>query len=62
MRLYCPRDRVERGKALLESTMLSLEDITERCGYADVSTFSTVFKRWSQVTPREYRNRFGLRA
>lgn len=47
---------------MLESTMLSLEDITERCGYADVSTFSTVFKRWSQVTPREYRSRFGLRA
>lgn len=59
---YTQKLRVERGKALLESTMLSLEDITERCGYADVSTFSTVFKRWSQVTPREYRSRFGLRA
>jgi transcriptional regulator GlxA family with amidase domain len=59
---YAQKMRVERGRALLESTMLSLEDITERCGYADVSTFSTVFKRWTQVTPREYRSRFGLRA
>ena len=33
-----------------------------RCGYADVSSFSTVFKRWAQVTPREYRSRFGLRS
>ncbi|MES3021410.1 MAG: helix-turn-helix domain-containing protein [Pseudomonadota bacterium] len=59
---YTQQLRVERAKGLLESTMLSLEDITERCGYANVSTFSTVFKRWAQVTPREYRGRFGMRA
>ena len=58
---YTQQLRVERAKGLLESSMLSLEDITERCGYANVSTFSTVFKRWAQVTPREYRKRFGLR-
>ena len=58
---YTQQLRVERAKALLESTMLSLEDITGRCGYANVSTFSTVFKRWAQITPREYRTRFGLR-
>lgn len=58
---YTQQLRVERAKALLESTMLSLEDITGRCGYANVSTFSTVFKRWARVTPREYRSRFGLR-
>lgn len=59
---YTQQLRVERAKGLLESTLLSLEEITERCGYANVSTFSTVFKRWAQVTPREYRSRFGLRA
>lgn len=58
---YTQQLRVERAKALLESTMLSLEEITGRCGYANVSTFSTVFKRWAQVTPRDYRSRFGLR-
>lgn len=58
---YAQQLRVERAKALLESTRLSLEDITGRCGYEDVSTFSKVFKRWTQVTPREYRTRFGLR-
>jgi len=59
---YTQQLRVERAKALLESTRLSLEDITGRCGYVNVSTFSTVFKRWAKVTPREYRSRFGLRA
>lgn len=58
---YAQQLRVERAKALLESTRLSLQDITVRCGYEDVSTFSKVFKRWTQVTPREYRTRFGLR-
>ncbi len=58
---YTQQLRVERAKALLESSLLSLEDITGRCGYANVSTFSTVFKRWAQITPREYRARFGLR-
>lgn len=58
---YSQQLRVERAKALLESTRLSLEEITSRCGYGDVSTFSKTFKRWAQVTPREYRSRFGLR-
>ena len=58
---YTQQLRVERAKALLESTLLSMEDITARCGYEDVSTFSKTFKRWAQVTPREYRMRFGLR-
>jgi len=58
---YVQQQRVERAKALLESTRLSLEDITGRCGYQDVSTFSKVFKRWAATTPREYRARFGLR-
>ncbi len=59
---YTQQLRVERAKGLLESTVLSFEDITARCGYANVSTFSTVFKRWAQITPREYRKRFGLRS
>lgn len=59
---YTQQLRVERAKGLLESSMLSLEDITGRCGYENVSTFSKVFKRWTQVTPREYRSRFGLRS
>jgi transcriptional regulator GlxA family with amidase domain len=58
---YAQQLRVERAKGLLESTRLSLAEITDRCGYADVATFSKTFKRWAQVTPREYRLRFGLR-
>jgi transcriptional regulator GlxA family with amidase domain len=58
---YAQQLRIERAKALLDSTKLSFEEITQRCGYADVSTFGKTFKRWVQLTPREYRQRFGLR-
>lgn len=58
---YTQQLRVERAKLLLESTHLSLQEITGRCGYEDVSTFSKTFKRWAQVTPSAYRARFGLR-
>jgi len=57
---YAQQLRVERAKALLETTGLSLEEITERCGYEDAATFSKVFKRWAALTPREYRQRFAL--
>ena len=57
---YAQQLRVERAKGLLETTRLSLEAITARCGYEDVASFSKVFKRWTTLTPREYRQRFAL--
>lgn len=59
---YIQRLRVERAKAMLESTHLSLEEIVERCGYSDVSSFRKLFKRAASLTPGEYRERFRLRA
>jgi transcriptional regulator GlxA family with amidase domain len=54
--------RVERAKALLESTLLSFEEIVERCGYSDASSFRKLFKRATSLTPSDYRDRFRLRA
>lgn len=53
--------RVERAKALLETTLLSFEEIVERCGYADPSSFRKLFKRATSLTPADYRERFRLR-
>lgn len=58
---YVQQQRVERAKALLETTKLSVEDIAGRCGYQDASTLHKVFRQWAGLTPREYRARFGLR-
>ncbi len=40
---------------LLENTPLSIEEIAERIGYADSTTFGRFFFRMKGVTPREYR-------
>jgi transcriptional regulator GlxA family with amidase domain len=50
--------RVNKAALLLESGRLSLAQVTERVGYADVATFSALFKRLMQCTPAEYRRRF----
>ena len=54
--------RVERAKALLETTHLSFDEIVDRCGYSDVSSFRKLFKRATTLTPADYRERFRLRA
>lgn len=56
------RRRIERAKALLESTLLSFEEIVERCGYRDASSFRKLFKRATALTPADYRERYRLRA
>ena len=56
------RRRIERAKALLESTHLSFEEIVERCGYRDASSFRKLFKRSTALTPADYRQRYTLRA
>jgi transcriptional regulator GlxA family with amidase domain len=53
--------RVERAKALLETSQLSFDEIVERCGYSDVSSFRKLFKRATTLTPADYRERFRLR-
>lgn len=59
---HIQRLRVERAKALLETSHLSFEEIVERCGYSDVSSFRKLFKRATTLTPMDYRERFRLRA
>ena len=54
--------RVERAKAMLEATHLSFEEIVDRCGYRDVSSFRKLFKRDTTLTPVDYRERFRFRA
>ncbi|TXK60964.1 GlxA family transcriptional regulator [Alkalisalibacterium limincola] len=58
---HIQRLRVERAKALLETTHLSFEEVMERCGYRDVSSFRKLFKRATRMTPADYRERFRLR-
>jgi transcriptional regulator GlxA family with amidase domain len=57
---YVQHLRVETAKQLLETTDLSFDAIVERVGYTDVSSFRRLFKRQTNVSPREYRKRFSI--
>ena len=42
----------------LISTHHKISDIAFKLGYADASSFTRVFKRWTGLTPQTYRKRF----
>ena len=58
---HIQRLRVERAKALLETTHLSFDEIVERCGYSDSASFRKLFKRATAITPGDYRERYRMR-
>jgi AraC-like DNA-binding protein len=52
---YLTYVRVDRAKHLLRSYNYKLDEISERCGYHNTSYFCQTFKRFTKMTPAEYR-------
>ena len=50
--------RHELANYYLLETELSIEKIAEKLGYADTSNFSRVFKRWHNLVPTKFRDKF----
>lgn len=48
-------ERKSRALVLLRSDLLSIEDISTKLGYFDVSTFARAFRRWVGCSPASYR-------
>ncbi len=57
---YVQRIRVERAKRLLETSRMSVEEISWAVGYEDPASFRRLFKRLTGLAPGEYRHRFRL--
>lgn len=57
---YVQEVRVEGAKHLLESTDLNYEEIVERVGYGDPSSFRRLFERVTKVSPSKYRQMFSI--
>ena len=53
--------RVDRAKALLADSGLRIHAVAEQVGYSDVAHFSKSFKRFTGMTPGEYREAAGAR-
>ena len=54
---YLTRIRMREAEKMLLAKELSIEEIAHQCGYSDYSYFVKVFKKWSNMTPHQYRNR-----
>ena len=53
--------RVDVAKRLLATTGLSVDAVSARVGYSDLSTFRRLFRRETGLSPREYQRRFSRR-
>lgn len=55
---YIQRVRVEAAKKKLESSTLNVQQVMYNSGYRDVKAFRTVFKKYTGLTPLEYRGKY----
>lgn len=53
---YIEGVRMENAKELLKNEGFSIADVAEAVGYADTNYFGKVFKKYSGVTPGQYRS------
>jgi AraC-like DNA-binding protein len=51
--------RVEHAKSLLENSMFSIEIVASHSGYNDPAYFHRVFKKYTGMTPKEFRTKVG---
>jgi transcriptional regulator GlxA family with amidase domain len=58
---YLQQVRMMKARDALETTNLSVEQISWDVGYSDVTAFRRVFQRMTSLTPTLYRQRFGVR-
>ncbi len=55
---YIKNRRMEEAKRLLETSDLSIAEITEKIGLTEPTHFSRLFKEYYNFPPAEYRRRF----
>jgi len=53
---YLTAVRIDRAKLLLRRYRLTIGEVGNQCGFADLAYFCRVFKRYTKTTPSEYRD------
>lgn len=56
---YLTKIRMEKAKEMLANPEISIKEVSAMSGYADPNYFSRIFKKQTDMTPREYKARFG---
>ena len=59
---YLHRLRINTAKHLLENDLKSIRQVSRAVGYEDLTFFRRLFKRYTGMPPREYRERFGSKS
>ncbi len=54
--VYLNKLRISKAKQLMENSEEPISIIAQKCGFNNISSFSTLFKRTTKQTPTEYRN------
>jgi len=52
---YVINKRIEEAKLLLAETALEINELSERVGFSSASYFSRIFRRYTGMSPNEYR-------
>jgi AraC-like DNA-binding protein len=60
-RQYLSQLIVQTAKTLLDQSDLKIVRISQLLGYGDPIHFSKQFKKWTGVSPRDFRNRSGVK-
>lgn len=55
---YLNAIRIELSCLFLRDTTIPINEISERCGFFDITNFGRTFKKHTTLTPTEYRNGF----
>jgi len=56
--MYIQRLRIEAAKYKLETTQLTIDEITYQVGYENSRSFSRLFKKHTNLSPGDYRKKF----
>ncbi|MBQ8597694.1 MAG: helix-turn-helix transcriptional regulator [Lachnospiraceae bacterium] len=51
---YVTHTRLEYAKLLMANEKLSITEVAERCGFNNANYFSSTFKKYNHMTPKEY--------
>ena len=52
-------EKLDRARNLLAATSISINEISQICGYPSLQYFYSVFRKGYEMTPKEYRSIHG---
>lgn len=56
---YVNKLRIEKSMELLRNTEMSITEIAERMGFSSSRYFSTAFKKYTGITPTQFKESAG---